>query len=423
MKNAPGGFGTVPSLRQLRCFRLVVELGSIGRAAEDIGMSQPGVSDAVARLEDVMGAPLLVRHMAGSAVAPGGEALSLRVGRLFAQLERGLSSVQSDRAIALRSLAALRMVHLRAHISIAEQGTFTRAADHLHISGAALHRSARDLEKLIGRELYRSGTSGIGVNASGEILARHMRLALYELIQAQTEISHRASDAPARIRVGILPLVPKHWIARVIARTKALYQHAHIELREGGHTVLLQDLRWGTIDMIVGALPPRATEPDTTEEPLFADPYVLVVRRGHPLANRRSISPAMLAKHDWIAPSSELPRRASLERYFAKLPKRPRIRLETNSPGTMMAVLAETDCIALISRTQLQMDGPADLTVLPAEVRDTKRMLGITKRRDWLPTSAQLGFLEALHEVSPHGEEASAPPKTVEAGSAETLHA
>lgn len=393
--------GKPPNLRQLRCFLLAVEKGSIGRAAEEMSLSQPAVSDAVARLEEQFGATLLIRHKSGSAASSDGEKLALRARRLFAQLEQGLSAVQHDRIAVPKSLSLLRTVHLNAHIAIAEHGTFTHAARHLGISGPGLHRSARELEKLVGRDLYRTGTSGVETNPSGRKLARHMRLALYELDQAREEVGSSADRIDTRIAAGILPLIPKRWTARVIANTKAAHHHAIIDLREGDHAVLLQELRWGRIDMIVGALPPREPEPDTVEETLFADPYVLVARRGHPLANARKITRAVLAKHDWVAPSRELPRRAALERFFATMPVRPRIWFETNSPATMLAVLAETDCIALISRMQVLTDGPTDLTVLPFEIGDTQRVVGITRRRDWLPTAAQAGFVDALKKIPP----------------------
>ena len=394
------GLEGLPNLRQLRCFALVVKHGGIGRAAEEIGMSQPAASHAISRLEDLIGTALLVRHPGGSTATRAGELLAVRIGRFLGRLEHALSSACGESAVRPQLLSALRMVHLRAHIAIAETGTFTRAARRLGVSAPALHRAARDLEQLLPRRLYRVGAEGIGVNAAGDALAQQMRLALQELAQAFEEMGHRDVAAPAPVTIGILPLMPKRWVARRIARAKARHPEARVELREGNQAALLQDLRRGDIDLIIGALPPSASGADVIQEPLFADPYVLVVRRGHPLADMASISPEMLAKHDWVVPSHNVPRRIAIERFFATLPVRPRIWLDTSSPGTMMAVLAETDCITLVSRTQLLMDGPAELSVLPVEVPHGGRMVGLTRRKDWLPTPVQQAFLNALSETT-----------------------
>jgi DNA-binding transcriptional LysR family regulator len=390
-----------PSLRQLRCFLLAVDKGSIGRAAEESGLSQPAASNAIAALERSLGTSLLARHGGGSAATRAGEMFKLRAERFFTHLTQGLTGVGTDETRIAKLLAALRLAHLRALIAIAESGTFTGAARQLGISGPGLHRSAREVEKLLRIPLFRLGADGIGVNSSGEAIARAARLAVQEIWQARDEIGREGEGALGRISLGILPLLPKHWVARVIARTKRDHPDVAIALREDDYADLLRDLRWGALDMIVGALPSTADEADIVQEALFADPYVVVVRRGHSLAKLRAVTSQMLTAHDWVVPSRNTPRRAALERFFATLPARPRIWLDTSSPGTMMAVVAETDCITLISRTQLFTDVPANLAVLPVKIADSGRRVGITRRRDWLPTVVQRGFLEILRETSP----------------------
>lgn len=390
----------LPSIRQLRCFLLAAESGSIGRAAEEIGISQPAASHAVARLEAVLGVPLLVRHAGGSASTPAGELLALRVQRFMTRLEQGFLDADAESGAPRRILPFLRMVHLRAHIAIAETGTFTDAAERLGITGPALHRAARELEKILRKHLYRPGTNGIGVNALGETLARHMRLALHELTQARAELQRRSGGVSTHIAIGILPLMPKHWVAGAIGRLRTVHPEARVELREGGYSALLRDLRWGEVDLIVGALPPDE-DADVTREPLLVDPYVLAVRNGHPLTRLPSLTGEILTQYDWVVPSYNLPRRVALERFFATLPRRPRIWLDTNSPGTMMAVLTETDCISIISRMQLLLDGPAGLSTLPVAVPDGGRTIGLTQRADWLPTQVERAFLRALRETAP----------------------
>jgi DNA-binding transcriptional LysR family regulator len=399
MYSGPPPLEPLPSLRQLHCFRVAADCGSISRAADEVGLSQPAVSDALTRLEETMGAPLLVRHIAGSALSPAGEQFALRVRRLFARLEQGLTALEGERHGADRLLAKLRLVHVRALIAIAETGSFARAAEHLGVSAPALHRSARELEKLAGRDLYRVGPAGIGVNRAGEALARQMRLALAELTQARDEIGRFAQGA--RVTVGMLPLVPKRWAARAVAATRRQFPGAQITLNEGDQASLLTGLRWGGLDLLVGALPPPEADRDLVHEPLFADPYVLVVRKSHPLAGMRRVTLDMLTRHEWVVPSRNLPRRAVIEKLFARLPARPRIWLDTTAPGMMTAALAETDCITLISRTQLLMDGPDDLAVLPVRISDAGRAVGVTTRHDWLPTPVQRAFLDALADTAP----------------------
>ena len=122
------------------------------------------------------------------------------------------------------------------------------------------------------RNLYRPGTNGIGVNALGEALARHMRLALHELTQAWGEVHRSRGSGSTHIAIGTLPLMPKRWVASAIARLRAVHPEARVELREEGYSALLHDLRWGAVDLILGALPPEDGEADVAREPLLVDP-------------------------------------------------------------------------------------------------------------------------------------------------------
>jgi DNA-binding transcriptional LysR family regulator len=388
----------LPSLRQLRCFALAIEHGSIGRAADEIGMSQPAASHAIARLERRLGVELLVRSSGGCRASRAGEQLAIRTARFLARLEQGLLTVCADAALSARLVHNLRMVHLRAHIAVAETGNFAQSARALGVSAPALNRAAHDLEQLLRRRLYRVGTSGIGLSAAGDNLARQMRLAAQELLQAFEEIGHRTAVS---IVVGVLPLMPKRWIMRALAQTKAPYPDVLIEIRVGDFANLLKDLRSGNVDVILGGIPGgySVLDGDVVQEPLFADPYVLVVRQSHPLSGVRPIEPIMLTRYEWVVPTDNVPRLRAIERFFTTLPVRPKVWLKTTSPGVMWGALAETDCMTLVSSAHLFIDGPRDLAVLPVEIPHQGRMVGIYKRKDWLPTAVQQRFLTALSET------------------------
>jgi DNA-binding transcriptional LysR family regulator len=202
------------------------------------------------------------------------------------------------------------------------------------------------------------------------------------------------------VTLGILQLVPRRWIARALAHFKQRHPDISIGLREGDNAALSDELRWGALDLIAGALAPKY-DGGFVHEALFADPYVVVARQHHPLMQEPALRADMLTRYAWIVPSHTLPRRRVLEAFFETLPTRPDIWLDTSSPGTMMTIVAETDCITLLSRAQILTDDPAHLAVLPVQVPDNGRTVGLTSRADWLPTLAQRDFLLSLKETMP----------------------
>ena len=62
-------------IKQLRIFRTIVEVGSFTRAGEQLGLSQPAISQQVRTLEESLGVPLLVRAGRGARPTPAGDVL------------------------------------------------------------------------------------------------------------------------------------------------------------------------------------------------------------------------------------------------------------------------------------------------------------------------------------------------------------
>jgi len=71
----------------LRCFRRIVELGSLSRAASELGISQPALTRQIKRLEHTLGSELLVRNSRGVRLTEAGEFLLSRAGPLVDQAE------------------------------------------------------------------------------------------------------------------------------------------------------------------------------------------------------------------------------------------------------------------------------------------------------------------------------------------------
>ncbi|WP_250502472.1 substrate-binding domain-containing protein [Caballeronia sp. AZ7_KS35] len=133
------------------------------------------------------------------------------------------------------------------------------------------------------------------------------------------------------------------------------------------------------------------------ETELFADPYVVAVREGHRLSQQNSIAPHDLAEHDRVVPQRNVPRRAVIDRIFARLPAKPPLVVETSSLAMMIAMLAESDCITLLTRAQIQEEYPStDIVALELKTPEVHREVGYTVRSDRLGTTVQQAFVEYL---------------------------
>ena len=239
-------------------------------------------------------------------------------------------------------------------------------------------------------------------------LARRVRLAAQELERAVEEIEASNGRNRSRIGLGLLPLSGAFFVARALKDLGEAYPDTRMEVIDGSFDFLIERLRSGGIDFIIG--PVRGLDPSlgVVETVLFDDRYALVVRRDHPLTRERRIRRQDLLAYDWVAPPPDTPRRAVYDALFAGLDRMPRSTLQTSSPNLTRAILTETDRITLLSRYESRAEQEMGfLTVLPFAVPHPARQVQVTTRADWLPTAVQARFLQALHDQArgPDGAE------------------
>src|SRR5215468_2040649 len=79
----------------LRCFVTAVRIGSMGRAAEALGRTQPAISQQIQRLEDILGYRLVRRTARGVVVTAEGEAFLALAERILALNDEARAHVRS----------------------------------------------------------------------------------------------------------------------------------------------------------------------------------------------------------------------------------------------------------------------------------------------------------------------------------------
>jgi LysR family transcriptional regulator, regulator for genes of the gallate degradation pathway len=171
-----------PNLRHLRVFQAVARLGSVSAASRDVRLSQPAVTQAVAKLEALLDVALFERHQSGCYLPDYGRTYLARANRMFTEMEEGLVAPLLGPPFAddksLRSIfAKITATHVRALIAVAEHRSIETAALSLGISASSLTRAARDLEGVLRRSLFRPSLQGLAPTKPTIELARRFGLA------------------------------------------------------------------------------------------------------------------------------------------------------------------------------------------------------------------------------------------------------
>ena len=391
---------TCPSVRYLKIFEAVARLESVTRAAAEVGLTQPAVTQAIAKLELEIEEQLFDRRTTGTYLTEFGCDFLIRVRRFFETLERTLVEMglpNEKQALASRVNRVTRS-QIRCHLAIARGQSFTHAATMIGVSQASLHRAARDLERNMGVPLYRHTASGVVVTEAGQRLATGLLAASNEIQQALDEVHAARGAASGRIAIGTPMLDPAPFVAAVIGEFTRLYPDASVQVVNRTFEDLRRLLRSGALDFMVGVL--KEQEADLNDEPLFTDRYVIAVRSSHPLATRAGVTVKDLLEFDWIIPNQGAPRRHAFDNLFAPLGRTPKANIESHSLATIRATLYESDRLAILTQMEVSTDEKQGLLrALPVGQLDPSPVIGVTTRRDWLPTPRQQAFLDLLRRA------------------------
>jgi LysR family transcriptional regulator, regulator for genes of the gallate degradation pathway len=391
MHGSDSGSGAVSvSLRHLKLFESVARLSSVRRASEECHLTQPAVTQAIAKLEEQIGIGLLQRGASGSYLNELGAIFRRRTERLFAQIEEALLELGVPACHAPMMAGRISRSQIRSLISIVEHGSFSQAARALGISQATLSRAARDLERDLRKPLYHRTASGIAATPAGMEFARKLKLAAREIECGIEELEAARGSLRGQIAIGAMQLAGSFLLASVLNEFISAHPHANVRISSGSSGAMLRSLRGGDVDFVIGLLRDPVPE-DLVQEPLAEVPYVIVARRGHPLFAKRRIIVDDLSVYDWVVGTPGSCRRLCFDALFAGRCK-PQARVETSSLPTIRLVLARSDCLTLLTSYELMYEDDA-LAAIPCGPIEPIPWIGVTMRSNWLPTQLQLNFL------------------------------
>lgn len=371
------------NIRHLAAMAAVVDQGSVSLAARAVNLTQPAVTQGIAKLEAQLGVPLFERRPGG--MMPTDVALRFRP-----RVEVALRLIGSSRVTAAQ---------IRAFVALARAGSYAAAAAIVGVAEPSLHRAVGDLGLALGVRLAERRGRGLMLTRAGVALARRLRLALAELRQGLEEIAELRGQESGRILVGAMPLSRARLLPLAITNFRREFPQVDISVVEGSHAELVGPLRDGEIDMMVGALRDATIGQDLVQQPLFEDRPTIFARAGHRL--EQGWDGDDLRRFPWILPPEGTPLRQLWRAMFAALGgDLPAVPIECGSVMTVRQLLVSGDYLTLLSVDQLRVELDsgmvADIGPAPGEI---SRTIGLTSRTDWRPTRLQQQFMAAIEQA------------------------
>jgi len=223
-------------------------------------------------------------------------------------------------------------------VAVAEEGSFTRAAEKLLVSQPGVSAQIRRLERELGEDLLDRSDRTVRPTAVGEVVLPYARAALAAVDGARIAVSELTGLLRGRAALGTVTS-PNIDLAGLLADFHELHPMVEIALSAGDTDQLAAQLMTGQLDAAVLSI--GATAPDGLSVQVIVDqPIVAAVGHQHELADRGVAALADLA--GW--PLISLPRgsglRARLDEACAASAMFPRVAFEASSPEVVADLAA-----------------------------------------------------------------------------------
>ena len=182
----------------------------------------------------------------------------------------------------------MTLTELRYVVAVAREKHFGRAAEACSVSQPTLSVSIKKLEEELDVRLFERGTSEVSVTPIGEEIVRQAQ-AVIDAAADIREIAKRRKDPLAgALRLGVIYTIGPYLLPDLVRQAIERVPQMPLMLQEHFTVKLLELLRTGELDCAIMAEP----FPDTglAIAPLYDEPFVVAVPKGHPLARRKSIS-------------------------------------------------------------------------------------------------------------------------------------
>ncbi|HEY5724234.1 MAG TPA: LysR family transcriptional regulator [Allosphingosinicella sp.] len=373
------------NLRHLKAMVAIAMSGSVSAASRMVHLTQPAVTQGIAKLERGLGLPLFERR-------PGGMEPTDAARLLVPRAEAALALIASPRVTAPQ---------MRAFIAVARQGSYAGAAGETGIREASLHRAVADLSLSLGSRLVERRGRGIALTPRGVAMARRFRLAEAELRAGLAEVAAIQGVEIGRIAIGAMPLSRARLLPNAVAAFHRDHPQVDVAIVEGSHSELVGPLRDGEIDLMLGALREEMIGQGLVQRSLFVDRPVILGRFGHPLIGEERPTDARgLAGFDWIVPGSGTPLRRQWCQMFEQADiEPPRVAIECGSVIVVRELLIQSDFLTLLSPDQVTVELEAGwLARIGPAPGDPSRTIGITTRAAWRPTAMQDRFIALVEQ-------------------------
>jgi DNA-binding transcriptional LysR family regulator len=190
---------------------------------------------------------------------------------------------------------------LRYFVAVAEEQSFSRAAQRLHMAQPPLSSQIKALETELGVRLFDRTSRGVQLTEAGQLLLEEARRILAQVEQTASAVRRAGNGEAGRITLAFVPSASNEVLPEILKEFRAGFPEVELFLREMRPDQVVRSLHAGQTDVGFLYLPLEDNSLDVAC--VSREPLVLALPESHPLAAQESVDLRDAAGEPFIMPA------------------------------------------------------------------------------------------------------------------------
>jgi DNA-binding transcriptional LysR family regulator len=281
--------------------------------------------------------------------------------------------------------------NLKAFILVAETGSFSHAAEQLHLTQPAVSKRIALLEQQLGNDLFDRIGRNVGLTEAGNALLPHAKAISRQLQTAEQSVRDLSGEVAGDLRLATSHHIGLHRLPPVLSEFSQGFPAVKIDINfmdsEQAYELIMQ----GKVDLAVVTLAP-ALEPSIITRPIWSDPLDFMVSKDHELASMKECDLDHLSHCPAILPGLNTYTGQIVKRLFDSNKLQLQVSMATNYLETIRMMASIGLGWTVLPRSMLD----ASLTSIDVRAAKIERTLGLVQHRGRSLSRAAMAFTEVL---------------------------
>lgn len=248
--------------------------------------------------------------------------------------------------------------------AIARLGSFTRAAEELHLTQPTVSMQMKKLTDAVNVPLCEQVGKKIYLTEAGRALAQAAREVFAILDRFEMSVAEQQGLKTGRLKLMVITTA-SYFAPRLLGEFAKRYPGIEVVLSVTNRERVLAAMADNLQDLYFLGQPPEGL--DVIAQPFMENPLVVVAPPEHPLAGQRAIPLERLVGEPWLMREAGSGTRKAVERRFAELGLQPQVRMELGANEAIKQAILAGLGISVLSRHSLALHPPGQFAILDVQ--------------------------------------------------------